>query len=87
MTNRRNISGAVAVALRFNSNSDRAPRLAEVGIQQRAQTIVQLARRYGIPLTEDQDLACELAELPEQAEVPEDLYAEIAALFAELKAC
>jgi type III secretion system FlhB-like substrate exporter len=75
----------VAIGLHFDPLAPTAPTIAGVGLEQQARTLVRLARRYGIPLTEDESLVSRLYSLPEDSEVPAELYAEIATLFAALE--
>jgi len=73
----------LAVVLHYDPNSRRAPLITGLGERHLAKTVLQMARRWGIPLCENQDLAEQLAALPENSEIPEGLYNDIAVLLAE----
>jgi len=74
----------VAVALRYNRDRDRAPRLSAKGFEDIARKILRLAREHGVPIKEDRDLAGLLVKLDVGAEIPDELYAIVAELFAFL---
>ena len=80
----KKLPSEIAVAIRYDSASMRAPAISGAGGHHQARAIIQLARRYGIPLAEDMLLASQLYALPDEAEIPAELYSEIAALLAEL---
>ncbi|MFN8389335.1 MAG: EscU/YscU/HrcU family type III secretion system export apparatus switch protein [Bdellovibrionota bacterium] len=73
----------IAAALAFDAQLSDTPVVAGVGVHHQAQSIIRIARRYGIPLSEDQDLATQLCALREDTYVPEELFSEIAALLLE----
>jgi len=82
MTAKR-IPNDLAVAISYRAGRMNAPVVSGTGERHLAQTIIRLARRYGIPLAEDQDLASELSRLNERAEIPEALYEEVAMLLRD----
>ncbi len=71
-----------AVALRYDSDSDRAPQLVASGRGELARRILELARRHGIPVYEDADLVELLLALKLGAEIPEGLYVAVAEVLA-----
>lgn len=74
-----------AVALRYDPEAAPAPRVLVKGIRKRALRIKGLAKDYGIPTVEDRPLARALYNsVPEQHEIPEELYPAVAALLAEI---
>jgi flagellar biosynthetic protein FlhB len=74
-----------AVALRYDPTEADAPRVVAKGIRKRALRIKELAREYGIPTVEDRPLARALYDtVPEEREIPEDLYPAVAAILAEI---
>ena len=79
----KRVPNDLAVAISYQAERMRAPIVSGTGERHLAKTIIRLARRYGIPLAEDQDLALELARLSDQSEIPEELYEEIALLLRD----
>lgn len=71
-----------AVALKYNPNQDRAPRVTAKGARTIAEHIIELARKEGIPLHEDPDLVAALMELDFQEEIPPQLYKAVAEILA-----
>lgn len=67
-----------AVALRYQSDRDRAPRIVATGKGELAQHIINEARNAGIPLYEDSELAALLMKLPLDTEIPPELYRAVA---------
>ena len=72
----------IAVSLHFDPARMRAPQISALAERLRVGDMLRFARRYGIPLEENSELAERLCELGEQAEVPEEYYDEIATLLA-----
>jgi len=72
----------IAVSILFDPVRMRAPQVSGLAERLRVSEVLRLARRYGIPLEENNELAERLSELGEQSEVPEEFYSEIAALLA-----
>lgn len=74
-----------AVALRYDPEEGAAPRVLVKGIRKRALRIKALAREHHVPTVEDRPLARALyRSVPEEAEIPEELYPAVAAVLAEL---
>lgn len=74
-----------AIALRYDPKESDAPRVLAKGIRKRALRIKELAREHGIPTVEDRPLARALYDtVPEEREIPEDLYPAVAAILAEI---
>ena len=71
-----------AVALKYDSAKDNAPRVTAKGGGSVAERIVSLAREAGIPITEDQDLVECLAQLDWYEEIPPPLYHAVAEILA-----
>ncbi|MGF1615532.1 MAG: EscU/YscU/HrcU family type III secretion system export apparatus switch protein [Gammaproteobacteria bacterium] len=69
-----------AVALRYNGEG--APRLMAKGRGETAERIVELAKRYGIPIQPDPMLVELLAQVRLDEEIPPVLYAAVAQLLA-----
>ena len=74
-----------AVALQYNVEESPAPRVLVKGIRKRALRIKELAVENDIPTIEDRPLARALYDsVPEQQEIPEELYPAVAAILAEI---
>jgi flagellar biosynthesis protein len=71
-----------AVALRYRSGEDPAPRVAASGHGAVADRILAVARENGIPMREDPDLVATLAALDLGTAVPPELYGVIAEILA-----
>ena len=71
-----------AVALKYNVEMDRAPRLVAQGRGEVAERILVLAREHGIPLHRDPDLVEALATLDLGDVIPENLYQAVAEVLA-----
>ncbi len=66
----------LAVALQYDGDS--APRVTAKGRDALAEQIMQIARRHGIPVQENQPLASLLANIELGDEIPEALYLAVA---------
>lgn len=74
-----------AVALRYDPDESPAPRVLVKGLRKRALRIKALAAEHGIPTVEDRPLARALYDaVPEEHEIPEELYPAVAAILAEV---
>jgi len=75
------------VALKYNQNTDQAPRIIASGRGSIAEQIIKKAREENIPIREDKDVVQVLAELNIGDEIPKELYtviAEILSFFYDL---
>ncbi|MDA3957707.1 EscU/YscU/HrcU family type III secretion system export apparatus switch protein [Oceanispirochaeta sp.] len=63
-----------SVALKWNRESDEAPRLIAAGKGPLADRILALALEAGVPVQEDTVLAETLADAPVGSEIPPELY-------------
>lgn len=68
----------VAVALQYRQDADQAPRVVCRGIDTRAESIKELARKYEIPLMRNVPLAHALLRVDVGEEIPETLYDAVA---------
>ena len=68
----------IAVALQYDEITDSAPRVSISGERKFAETITKVARRYGIPITTEGEIAAKLLEVEENGEVPLELYHDVA---------
>ena len=74
-----------AVALRYDPDEAPAPRVLVKGVRKRALRIKELAEEFGVPMVENRSLAHALYEnVPEEEEIPEDLYPAVATILAEV---
>jgi flagellar biosynthesis protein len=73
-----------AVALRYDQDSESAPRVLAKGNGDIAERIIALAREHGIPLHEDRDLVRLLGVLDLDIEVPPQLYRALAEVLAHV---
>ena len=73
-----------AVALGYDPDQDRAPRVLATGRGDVAQKILALARKHNIPIHQDAILAERLALLDLNAEIPPELYQVVAELLVFL---
>ena len=71
-----------AVALRYNREEDRAPRVVAKGEGAIAQKIREIAESNGIPLRRDDALVELLAQIEIDREIPPELYAAVAELLS-----
>lgn len=72
-----------AVAIRYDSGSDRAPRVVAKGRGASAERIRELARKAGVPVVPEPPLCRMLHKLvPEGREIPPQLFAAVAEVLA-----
>ena len=74
----------LAVALRYLQGKEEAPRIIAKGKGYLAERILDLARRHGIPIHPDTDLAEVLVKLDVDQLIPPDLYRAVAEILAFL---
>ena len=73
-----------AAALRYKKSSDNAPKVTAKGRGSIAERITELAEKEGIDIIEDKDLAAALSFSYVGDEIPQELYAGVAEIFAFL---
>lgn len=73
-----------AIALHYNetNQTNPIPEVTATGQNEVAQQIIELARKHGIPIHEDPDLAVLLSQLELYEEIPESLYRVVAEVLA-----
>jgi len=71
-----------AVALKYQPESDRAPRVIAKGQGKVAEKIIEIARQHNIHIHNDPDLIEVLSRLDLNAEIPPELYVVVAELLA-----
>lgn len=72
------MSNKKAVALRYKSEKDKAPRVVAKGSGKVAERIIELAKNYGIHIKEDRLLVDALSKLDLYEEIPVELYRAVA---------
>ena len=68
----------LAVALSYDRETTRAPKIVGTGERKLAGEMKKIARRYGIPIRTNPHLVKQLSALEMDMEVPEDLFDELA---------
>lgn len=71
-----------AVALRYDAEQERAPKVVAKGAGLVAEQIIALAKEHGIHIHEDPNLVTILAKLDLDTEIPEELYHAVAQVLA-----
>lgn len=71
-----------AVALGFDIEKDRAPRVIAKGKGVSAENIIKIAQLHNLPIKEDEDLVELLSKVELDREVPEKLYVAVAEVFS-----
>ncbi|MCF6284640.1 MAG: EscU/YscU/HrcU family type III secretion system export apparatus switch protein [Candidatus Hydrogenedentes bacterium] len=71
-----------AVAIRYQVESDAAPKVVATGKGHLADRILAIAKAEGIHVQEDPDLLALLAKLDVNDTIPEDLYRAVAEVLA-----
>jgi flagellar biosynthesis protein len=71
-----------AVALRYEPERDRAPKLVAKGQGYLAEKILELARQHHIPVREDKNLLQILSRLDLNQEIPAEVYKAVAEILA-----
>ena len=73
-----------AVAMRYDADSESAPRVVAKGRGEVAERIIAIAAEHGIPLHEDRDLLHLLMVLDLDVEIPPHMYRALAEILAHL---
>jgi flagellar biosynthesis protein len=73
-----------AAALQYTDGSQAAPKLVAKGVGPIAEKIIELAKEHGIPFHEDADLVEILEKIEIDTEIPLEVYAIVAEIFAYL---
>ncbi|MEA2060985.1 MAG: EscU/YscU/HrcU family type III secretion system export apparatus switch protein [Thermodesulfobacteriota bacterium] len=71
-----------AVALAYNPEKAAAPKVLAKGEDRIAEKILEIARKYDIPVKDDPDLVEVLSKLDIDEEIPPEIYAAVAELLA-----
>ncbi len=68
----------IAVALKYDKESDQAPRVIAKGMRFKAEKILEIAKQSGVPIMRNVPLANALFRIEVGQEVPEELYDAVA---------
>ena len=71
-----------AVALQYDKEKDRAPKVTAKGKGKTAQKIIELAKLNDIPIKKDEDLLEMLSKVELDKEVPSEMYKAVAEVFS-----
>ncbi len=71
-----------AVALQYERDKNRAPRVSAKGKGEVAKNIIKVAQLHNLPIKKDEDLVEMLSKVELDREVPENLYKAVAELFS-----
>jgi len=74
-----------AIALRYDPEKDRAPKLVAKGEGSIAERIIKLAKENNIPIVEDTDLVNAMINMEVYEEIPPELYRAIAQILVFVK--
>jgi flagellar biosynthesis protein len=73
-----------AAALKYDHGKDAAPKLAAKGRGSIAERIIETAKAHGVPVHQDADLVEVLEKVEIDTEIPLEVYAVVAEVFAYL---
>jgi flagellar biosynthesis protein len=79
----KNYTTNSAAALRYNPELNFAPVVVAAGLGEIAKKIVNIADENGVPIYRDDSAAALLVMLGSGSQVPPELYAIVAAIYAE----
>lgn len=71
-----------AVALKYDREKSDAPKVAAKGRGKVAEKIIELAKKFDIPIKDDPDLVEVLSSLEIDEEIPPEIYGAVAELLA-----
>lgn len=72
----------IAVAIKYDKEKGKAPRVVAKGHRVHAEKIKELAKQYGVPILRNVPLAQALVKLEIDEEIPEELYEAVAEVLA-----
>jgi len=70
-----------AVALRYDTTKENAPRVVATGKGETAENIIRLAQLHNLPIKHDEDLVELLSKVEINHEIPEALYIAVVEVF------
>lgn len=68
----------IAVALKYNKDEDKAPRVVAKGMNVKAERIMEIAKKAGVPVMRNVALAHALNKIEVGDDIPEELYDAVA---------
>lgn len=71
-----------AVALRYDTEKERAPRVVAAGKGSAAENIIKVAELHNLPIHQDEDLVELLSKVEIDREIPEKLYVAVVEVFS-----
>lgn len=71
-----------AVALRYNPDTENAPRVVASGKGATAENIIKVAELHNLPIQKDEDLVELLSKVEIDREIPEKLYTAVVEVFS-----
>jgi flagellar biosynthesis protein len=71
-----------AVALKYNKEKDKAPKVVAKGKGEIAKNIIKIAEENKLPIKKDEDLVELLSKIELDREIPENLYKAVAEVFS-----
>ncbi|DAB31798.1 MAG TPA: type III secretion system protein [Sulfurospirillum sp. UBA11407] len=71
-----------AVALKYNKEKDKAPKVVAKGKGEIAKNIIKIAEENKLPIKKDEDLVELLTKIELDREIPENLYKAVAEVFS-----
>jgi len=79
---KKNKNPAKAVAIKYQPESDKAPRVKAAGRGKTAEKIIEIAKQHNIHIQNDPDLVEILSQFDLNEEIPSTLYFVVAELLA-----
>lgn len=70
-----------AIALKYNTNKDKAPHVIASGSGYIADKVVEIAEENGVPIYKDSSLAVMLSQLELGSEIPQELFNSIVEIY------
>ncbi len=71
-----------AVALKYDKQKDRAPKVKAKGKGEVAKRIIKIAEEYNLPIKKDEDLVELLSKVELDKDIPQNLYKAVAEVFS-----
>lgn len=73
-----------AVALKYDTQKDLAPKVVAKGSDLIAKSIIDIAKTHGVPIKKDADLVQMLSKIDIDQQIPPNLYKAVAEVFSFL---
>ena len=71
-----------AVALKYDNEKDKAPKVTASGTHETAKNIIKIATQNNIPIKKDEDLVNMLSQIELNQEIPVELYKAVSEIFS-----